>query len=131
MECTYERLEEMRGIIFCGSCGEEIEKVIMRLPKNEKPKSKLQKSIESYNFPNDITQEAFKLHKEFYKITRNPLGRTIRKTIAFGCFYVTWEKIKRRGKRRRNTSKMKLNRKIGHKGLKNVTDMLKIKDGGW
>ena len=25
-ECKHERVEEMRGIIFCTSCGEEIER---------------------------------------------------------------------------------------------------------
>ena len=25
-ECKHERIEEMRGIIFCTSCGEEIER---------------------------------------------------------------------------------------------------------
>ena len=35
MECNHERLEEMRGIIFCGNCGEEIE-IIIGFPKKVK-----------------------------------------------------------------------------------------------
>ena len=124
----------MQGIIFCASCGEEIE-IIIGFPRgrnpNEKPKSKLQNSMESYNFPKDITQEAFKLYKEYYKITREPLGRVIRKTIAFGCFYVTLEKLKGEVNENEILEKMRLNRKIGQRGLKTVTDMLKIKDGSW
>ena len=63
--------------------------------------------MESYNFPKDITQEAFKLYKKYYEITRNTLNE---------------DEI---------LEKMKLNKKLGRRGLKNVTDMLKIKDGSW
>ena len=129
-ECKHERVEEMRGIIFCGSCGEEIE-IIIGFPKREKPKSKLQKSTESYNFFKDITKEAFKLYKKYYEITRNPLRRTIRKMIAYGCFYVTWKKLKGEVNEDEILEKMKLNKKLGQRGLKNVIDMLKIKDGSW
>lgn len=67
-ECKHERVEEMRGIIFCVYCGEETEK-IMVFPKklNEKPKSKLQKDMESHDFPKDITREAFKLYKKILR----------------------------------------------------------------
>lgn len=96
-----------------------------------KPKGKIQKRMESYNFPDDVTQEAFKLYKKYYEISKNPLRGTIRKTTAFGCFYVAWKKLKGEVNENEILKKLSLNKKLGLRGLKNVMDMLEIKDGGW
>ena len=122
MECNHERKEEMRGIIFCTSCGEEIERFFgffKNFNVKQKPKTKLQKEMESYGFPKDVTKEAFRLYKKFY-------DKPIRKTIAFGCFYVAW---KGEVNEDEILGKMKLNKKVGRKELVKVTE--KIKNGSW
>ena len=129
MECTHEKLEEMHGIIFCGICGEEVETIIGFFP--EKPKGKLQKSMESYNFPDDITLEALQLYKKYYDIYKKPLRGKIGKTIVFGCFYVAWKKLKREVNEDEILEKIILNKKFGLRGLKHVVDVLGIKDGDW
>ena len=57
-EFKHERLEEMEGIVFCTTCGEETERFfgISRGNTNvkEKPKSKLEKAMESYG--NELEQ---------------------------------------------------------------------------
>ena len=121
-ECKHERVEEMRGIIFCTSCGAEIEKffgLFKNINVKREPKPlKLQREIESYGFPKDVTKEALKIYKKFYE--KNP----VRKTIAFGCFCVVWK-----GNEDKILEKMKLNEKIAQRRLKNVTE--KIKNGSW
>ena len=117
-ECKHERLEEMRGIVFCTSCGEETERFFGFSRGNdsvkEKPKSKLEKAIESYGFPADVTKEAIKIYLKFYG--KNP----VRKTIIFGCFCVAWKRNEYEIR-----EKMNLREKLAQKGLEDVLGKIK------
>ena len=90
-------------------------------PGVRKSKGKLQKSMESYNFPDNITQEALKLYKKYYDISKKPLRGKICKTIAFGCFHIA---MKKEVNEDEILKKMTLNKKLGQRGLRRVVEVL-------
>lgn len=112
--CDHERQEEMLGIVLCTSCGLETEK-FFGFSRSVKPKSKLEKTMEAYEFPTDVTKEAIKIYKKFYG--------PIRKTIVFGCFCVAYQ-----GNEPKIREKMGLKEKLAEKGLKDVLEKI---NGCW
>ena len=115
MECNHKRFEEMRGTVFCTTCGLEIEK-FFGFSRNvkEKPKSKLEKTMENYGFPTGVTKEAIRIYMRFYG--KNP----VRKMIIFGCFCVAWGRNEYEIR-----TKMKLQKKLAQNGLEDVLERIK------
>ena len=101
MDCPHEKIEEMYGINFCVECGEEITKTIGEMKdgfykhgRNPKGKmsqdDKLRDDMSRYKFPCGVTLKATKLYKQYLTVTGETMKGKVRKTIAFGCFYVAF-----------------------------------------
>ena len=135
MDCAHEKLEEMYGINFCVECGEEIIKTIGeikggflkhgRSPKGKMTQDdKLRNDMSHYKFPYEITLKATKLYKQYLTVTGGTMKGKVRKTIAFGCFYVAFMAISGTVDRGNLLEVIGINEKSGQRGLAQVTATL-------
>ena len=135
MDCAHGKLEAMYGINFCVECGEEIIKTIGeikggfwkygRSPKEKMTQDdKLQKDMFRYKFPYGITLKAIKLYRHYLTVTGEPMKGKVRKTIAFGCFYVAFMVISGTEGRGNLLGVIGIKEKSGQRGLAQVTATL-------
>ena len=135
MDCAHERLEEMYGVNFCVECGEEIIKTIGEIKggfwkhgRNPKEKmtqdDKLQNDMFRYKFPYGVTLKATKLYEQYLTVTGGSMKGKVRKTIAFGCFYVAFMVISGTVDWGSLLEVIDINEKSGQRGLAQVTATL-------
>ena len=135
MDCPDEKLEEMYGINFCVECGEEIIKTFGEMKggfyKHGRSKKgrmtqddKLRNDMSRYKFPYEITSKATKLYKQYLTVTGETMKGKVRKTIAFGCFYVAFMVVSGTVDRGDLLKALDLNEKSGQRGLAQVTATL-------
>ena len=62
-----------------------------RCPKGKMTQDdKLRNDMSRYKFPYGVTLEATKLYKQYLTVTGEVMKGKVRKTTAFGCFYVAF-----------------------------------------
>ena len=135
MDCPHEKLEEMYGINFCVECGEEISTTIGEIkggswkhghsPKEKMTQDdKLQKDMFRYKFPYGVTLKAIKLYRHYLTVTGRPIKGKVRKTIAFGCWYVAFMVISGTVGMGNILKVIGIKEKSGQRGLAQVTATL-------
>lgn len=97
MSCNHDRIEEMCGIYFCATCGEETEVTLghskegfwkIGPERKRSSEEKLFNAMQWYNFPDDITLEASNFYASVKKVDSK-----IRKKTAYDSFYHAFIKL--------------------------------------